>query len=99
MKNIINHYTGIIVVPIRKAIVIDHFGPDLGPIILSYLPIKDEFENMTLALNKKLIPFFGKIYPKLNYIDYKEINKFNDYDYHLPMGSLGLFFQKYVKSS
>ena len=59
--------------------------------------IKDEFENMTLALNKKLIPFFGKIYPKLNYIDYKEINKFNNYDYHLPMGSLGLYFQKYVK--
>ena len=32
--------------PIRRAMVIDHFGPDLGPIILSYLPNnKDEYES------------------------------------------------------
>ncbi len=59
--------------------------------------IKDDFNNITLALNKKLITFFKKIYPNLNYIDYKKINEFDNYDFHLPMGSLGLFFQKYVK--
>ena len=45
LKKIMNHYYGIIVVPIRRAMVIDHFGPDLGPIILSYLPNKDEYES------------------------------------------------------
>ena len=45
LKEITNHYFGIIVVPIRRAIVIEHFGPDLGPIILSYLPAKDEYDN------------------------------------------------------
>ena len=45
LKNITNHYFGIVVVPIRRAIVIDHFGPDLGPIILGYLPAKDEYES------------------------------------------------------
>ena len=59
--------------------------------------IKNEFENITLALNEKLISFFKNIYPDLNYIDYKKINEFDDYDFHLPMGSLGLFFQKYIK--
>ena len=59
--------------------------------------IKDEFDNITLALNEKLIPFFKKIYPNLNYIDYKKISEFNDYDFHIPMGSLGLYFQKYVR--
>ena len=59
--------------------------------------IKDDFNNLTLALNKKLIPFFKKIYPNLNFIDYKKINKFDDYEFHLPIGSLGLFFQKYIK--
>ena len=43
LKDITNHYFGMIVVPIRKAMVIEHFGPDLGPIILSYLPTKDEY--------------------------------------------------------
>ena len=44
LQEITNHYFGIIVVPIRRAIIIDHFGPDLGPIILSYLPAKDEYD-------------------------------------------------------
>ena len=44
LLKIFNHYLGIIVVPIRKAMIIEHFGPDLGPIILSYLPNKDEYE-------------------------------------------------------
>ena len=45
LKKITSHYYGIIVIPIRRAMVIEHFGPDLGPIILSYLPNKDEFES------------------------------------------------------
>ena len=50
LKKISSHYFGIIVVPIRKAMIIEHFGPDLGPIILSYLPAKDEYgvdQNIT----------------------------------------------------
>ena len=45
LKDITNHYFGIIVVPIRRAIVMDYFGPDLGPIVLSYLPTKDEYDS------------------------------------------------------
>eukprot|EP01083_Nonionella_stella_P093884 263341_1 len=45
LKDTINHYYSTIVIPIRKAIVIDHFGSDLGPIILSYLPVHDEYES------------------------------------------------------
>eukprot|EP01084_Bolivina_argentea_P148080 258967_1 len=45
IKDITNHYYEIIVIPIRRAIVIEHFGPDLGPIILSYLPLTDHYEN------------------------------------------------------
>eukprot|EP01083_Nonionella_stella_P133123 404718_1 len=45
IKAITNNYFGIIVIPMRKAIVTERFGPDLGKIILSYLPIDDEYEN------------------------------------------------------
>eukprot|EP01083_Nonionella_stella_P173863 601023_1 len=44
IQKITNHYYGIIVVPIRKAMIIERFGPDLGPIIVSYLPSDDKFE-------------------------------------------------------
>ena len=53
IKKITNHYYGIIVIPIRRAIVIDAMGPDLGPIVLSYLPTDEQYEhaydNVTLA--------------------------------------------------
>ena len=55
LKEITNHYFGIIVVPIRRAIVIDHFGPDLGPIILSYLPVKDEYDSVEKVARVKTV--------------------------------------------
>ena len=45
LRDIANHYLRMTVVPIRRAIVIDHFGVYLGEIIVSYLPNDDEFEN------------------------------------------------------
>ena len=45
LKDITNHYLGIIVVPIRRAMLIDHFGRDLGEIIVSYLPNEDTFDD------------------------------------------------------
>lgn len=52
-RDITNHYYGTIVIPIRRAIVIDCMGPDLGPIVLSYLPTDEVYEhvydNVTLA--------------------------------------------------
>ena len=59
--------------------------------------IRDKFENITIAVNKKLIPFFNKIFEKENIIDYRAISNYENYDCHLPMGSLGLFFQKFIK--
>eukprot|EP01083_Nonionella_stella_P093035 260585_1 len=51
IKQITNYYYGIVVIPIRKAIVIEKFGSDLGPIILSFLPLDDHYD----ASNKELI--------------------------------------------
>ena len=58
--------------------------------------IRDQFDNSTIAVNEKLIPFFEKIYPDTKIINYKKIFEYNDYDYHLPMGSMGLYFQKFI---
>ena len=58
--------------------------------------IRDKFDNITIAVNKKLIPFFDKIFKKENIIDYRAISNYENYDCHLPMGSLGLFFQKFI---
>ena len=58
--------------------------------------IRDQFDNSTIAVNEKLIPFFEKVYPNIKIINYKNIFQYNDYDYHLPMGSMGLYFQKYI---
>ncbi len=53
IEDITNHYFAIIVIPIRRAMIIDKFGPDLGQIILSYLPLDDKYEN---ASNDVVIP-------------------------------------------
>ena len=58
--------------------------------------IKNEFSNLTLAVDKKLIPFFEKIFPSINLIDIEKLINFKDYKYHLPIGSLGLFFHKKI---
>jgi len=58
--------------------------------------IRNQFDNSTIAVNEKLIPFFEKVYPNTKIINYKNIFQYNDYDYHLPMGSMGLYFQKYI---
>ncbi len=58
--------------------------------------VKDQFDNSTIAVNEKLIPFFKKIYPNTKIINYKKIFEYSDYDYHLPMGSMGLYFQKNI---
>ena len=56
--------------------------------------IKREFINLSIAVEKKIIIFFQKIYPDINVIDMDTIDSFKDYDYHLPIGSLGRYFQK-----
>lgn len=58
--------------------------------------VKDQFDDSTIAVNEKLIPFFKKIYPNIKIINYKKIFEYSDYDYHLPMGSMGLYFQKNI---
>ena len=58
--------------------------------------VRDQFDGSTIAVNEKLIPFFKKVYPNTKIINYKKIFEYKDYDYHLPMGSMGLYFQKYI---
>ena len=58
-----------------------------------YDAIQDQFKNITLAVNEKLIPFFKNIYKNVEIIDYRLISNYDNYEYHLPMGSMGLYFQ------
>eukprot|EP01083_Nonionella_stella_P040228 109311_1 len=53
IKDITNHYYAMMFIPIRRAMIIDTFGPDLGVIIASYLPNDDEFDvagNLSKAI-------------------------------------------------
>lgn len=61
--------------------------------------IKDDFVNLTLAVDEKLISFFAKIYPDIKIIDIEKMHQYTNYDYHLPIGSLGKNFQKLFKIS
>ena len=61
--------------------------------------IRDQFNGSTIAVNEKLIPFFEKIYPGTKIINYKNIFEYFEYDYHLPMGSMGLYFQKNINQN
>merc|ERR1712228_39537 len=45
IKQITSRYYGIIVIPQRRAVVIGCMGPDLGPIVLSFLPTDDVVDN------------------------------------------------------
>ena len=58
--------------------------------------VRDQFVDSTIAVNEKLIPFFKKVYPNTKIINYKKIFEYKNYDYHLPMGSMGLYFQRYI---
>ena len=61
--------------------------------------IKDNFFNLTLAVDEKLISFFAKIYPDIEIIDIEKMYQYTNYDYHLPIGSLGKNFQKLFQIS
>ena len=58
-----------------------------------YDAVQDQLKNITIAVNQKLIPFFKKIYNNVEIIDYRLISNYDNYEYHLPMGSMGLYFQ------
>ena len=55
IKKIQNHYYGVVTVPIRRAIVLDVFGEDLGPIIISYLPVQDHYDGIEEIVLKKTL--------------------------------------------
>lgn len=61
--------------------------------------IKNDFKNLSLAVDEKLMIFFQKIYPDLNVINIEKISDFSDYEYHLPIGSMGKNFQKNFNNS
>ena len=56
--------------------------------------LKNDFSNLTLAVEEKLISFFKKIYSDIEIINIDEIDQYSNYDFHLPTGSLGKHFQK-----
>ena len=57
--------------------------------------VKDQFDDSTIAVNEKLMPFLKK-FADTKIINYKNIFEYSEYDYHLPMGSMGLYFQKNI---
>jgi tetratricopeptide (TPR) repeat protein len=56
--------------------------------------LKNDFLNLTLAVEEKLLSFFKKIYPDIEIINIDKIDQYHNYDFHLPTGSLGKHFQK-----
>jgi len=56
--------------------------------------LKNDFSNLTLAVEEKLLSFFKKIYPDIEIINIDKIDQYHNYDFHLPTGSLGKNFQK-----
>lgn len=55
--------------------------------------ILDNFEKIILCVTEKLIPFLKGFYPGVEILSLKDLNTFKDFDYHIPMSSLGLYFQ------
>ena len=55
-SRVTDHYYGMVVVPIRRAMVTEKFGSDLAPIILSYLPLEDHYAGAdTQSLKPKIV--------------------------------------------
>merc|ERR1719295_372765 len=46
-QDIYNHYSGTILITIRRAMLFQHFGPDIGEIIVCYLPKIDDYDFRT----------------------------------------------------
>ena len=61
--------------------------------------LKNDFSNLTLAVEEKLLSFFKKIYSNIEIINIDKIDQYNNYDFHLPTGSLGKNFQKIFDAS
>lgn len=54
--------------------------------------IESDFEKIYIAVTEKLVPFFEKIFPNIEVTSLKNLPREDDYDYHIPMSSLGLYF-------
>lgn len=54
--------------------------------------IEDDFEKIYLAVTEKLIPLFKKLYPNIEVTSLKNLPAENDFDYHIPLSSMGFYF-------
>jgi len=54
--------------------------------------IERDFEKIYLAVTEKLIPFFKKLFPNIEVTSLKNLPDENNFDYHIPMSSLGTYF-------
>lgn len=61
----------------------------------NYLDVLEkQFKEIILCTTKKIIPFLKKLYPNINIFDLKNLPHETEYDYHIPMSSLGLYFHE-----
>ena len=54
--------------------------------------IENSFKKIVIAVDKKIVFLFKNIFPKLEIISLENLFLFEDFDFHLPMGSLGFNF-------
>lgn len=54
--------------------------------------IEGSFKKIIIAVDEKIIYFFKNLFPKLEIISLNHLFLFKDFDFHLPMGSLGFNF-------
>ena len=54
--------------------------------------IESDFEKIYIAVTEKLIPFFKKLFPNIEVTSLRNLPDENNFDYHIPMSSLGTYF-------
>jgi len=55
-------------------------------------------QNVTVALDKRLVSIYQNSFPKINFMGMDNLDNVDNFDSHLPIGSLGKFLRKTRKS-
>ena len=83
--------------PYKKVLIWGEQGIGDQILFSNFIDVIDgKFEKIILCVTQKLIPFFQAIYPSVEVNSIKNIHQIKDFDYHIPIASLGLYFQEEI---
>ena len=83
--------------PYKKILIWGEQGIGDQIIFSNFIDVIDgKFEKIILCVTEKLIPFFQAIYPSMEVNSIKNIPQIKDFDFHIPISSLGLYFQEEI---